>query len=646
MPPIDTDDVATNPSSNLEFAQIAQAQLSRRTVLGGSLGAAALVAFLGGPPAHAGGLVEALPTHAGRGRRLPLRFEPLPPSDADSFVVPKGYTAQVLIPWGTPLLSSGPAWRKDASNSAADQEIQVGAHHDGMAFYPTDSSYRRSSSDSARHGLLALNHEYCDPVLMTPDGIETVTAEKVRKAQAAHGVTVIALAQAKDGSWTHVDSAFNRRVHVNTPVAFSGPVSARHPQLRAKTAPRGTLNNCSSGATPWGTYLTCEENWHQYFASTDASRAVTVEEKRYGVKNEDEGFGWYKADSRFDLAKDPLEQNRWGWIVEIDPFDPKATPVKRAALGRYKHENACVTESRRGQAVVYSGDDQDKEYIYKFVSADSWRSSRRRGRSPLDRGVLYVAKFHEDGTGQWLPLVFGQGPLTAENGWKDQADVLIRTRTAADALGATKMDRPEWIREHPKTGELYCTLTNGSAGPNAMNPRNPNPYGHIIRWSEHRGDKAATRFTWDIFVLAGDPAYDNAVTINGDIFGSPDGLAFDQWGRLWIQTDISNSSQNLAEKGYDNIKNNAVLVADPVTREIRRFATGPRGCEITGIFFAPDHRTVFVNVQHPGEDTKAWGSPTPANPRAVSNWPDYDPAGRPRSAMVAIRRTDGGLIAM
>lgn len=378
MPPIDTDDVATNPSSNLEFAQIAQAQPSRRTVLGGSLGAAALVAFLGGPPAHAGGLVETVTAPAGRGRRLPLRFEPVPPSDADSFVVPKGYTAQVLIPWGTPLLSSGPAWRKDASNSAADQEIQVGAHHDGMAFYPTDSSYRCSSSDSARHGLLAPNHEYCDPVLMTPDGIETVTAEKVRKAQAAHGVTVIALAQAKDGSWTHVDSAFNRRVHVNTPVAFSGPVSERHPQLRARTAPRGTLNNCSSGATPWGTYLTCEENWHQYFGSTDASRAVTVEEKRYGVKNEDEGFGWYKADSRFDLAKDPLEQNRWGWIVEIDPFDPKGTPVKRTALGRYKHENACVTESRRGQAVVYSGDDQNKEYIYKFVSDDSWRSSRRR----------------------------------------------------------------------------------------------------------------------------------------------------------------------------------------------------------------------------------------------------------------------------
>ena len=208
------------------------------------------------------------------------------------------------------------------------------------------------------------------------------------------------------------------------------------------------------------------------------------------------------------------------------------------------------------------------------------------------------------------------------------------------------MDRPEWIREHPKTGELYCTLTNGSAGPNAMNPRKPNPYGHIIRWSEHHGDKAATRFSWDVFVLAGDPAYDPQVDIRGDIFGSPDGLAFDRWGRLWIQTDISNSSQNLAEKGYDRIKNNAVLVADPASREIRRFATGPRGCEITGIFFAPDHRTVFVNVQHPGEDTTAWGAPTPADPRAVSNWPDFDPAGRPRSATVAIRRKDGGLIAL
>jgi secreted PhoX family phosphatase len=318
--------------------------------------------------------------------------------------------------------------------------------------------------------------------------------------------------------------------------------------------------------------------------------------------------------------------------------------VKRTALGRIKHEGATVTESR-GRIVVYTGDDQDGESIYKFVGNAPWRALRALRRSPLDHGTLYVARFNADGSGDWLPLVHGKGPLTTAGGWKDQADVLLRTRQAADAVGATRMDRPEWVAVNPRDQDVYCTLTNGSSGPSPANPRKPNPYGHIIRWTERGGDNTATSFAWEIFVLAGDPKYDPAVQLDeADIFGSPDGLGFDRDGRLWIETDVSGSSQNLASKGYDRIGNNQLLAADPRTGEIRRFLVGPRGCEITGFAMTPDQRTLFVNVQHPGEETRAWGTPTPENPRAVSNWPDFDPQGRPRSATLVIRKADGGVI--
>jgi secreted PhoX family phosphatase len=395
--------------------------------------------------------------------------------------------------------------------------------------------------------------------------------------------------------------------------------------------------------TPWGTYLACEENFNGYFGTQNAAWTPTAEQDRYGLSRTSE-YRWHTVDPRFDIAVNPNEANRFGWVVEIDPFNPGSTPVKRTALGRLKHEGATVTEAR-GRVVVYTGDDQNGDYIYKFVSNAPWWQLRALGKSPLDHGTLYVARFNDDGTGEWLPLEFGTAPLTAADGWQDQADVLLRTRQAADAVGATKMDRPEWIVVHPRNNDVYCTLTNGSNGPNPPNPRNPNPYGHIIRWREHNRDNSATTFEWDIFLLAGDPMYDPQVTLDeADIFGSPDGLWFDPDGRLWIETDVSNTAQNLASRGYDRIGNNMMLAADPDTGEIRRFLTGPRGSEITGLIATPDQRTMFVNVQHPGELTTAWGNPTPENPRAVSNWPDFDPAGRPRSATVVIRKADGGII--
>ena len=636
--PTDEAPGGSNPTNNPDLSAMVAARWSRRAVLGGGLGAG-LVAFLGGPSLAGAATGGATAQTARRPRGL-LGFTPVPTSDADTVTVPDGYVAEVLIPWGTPLRSSGPAWRKDGSNSAAEQVQQVGFNHDGMHFFPLGRGPERN-----RRGLLVVNHEYVDPSQIYTDGPAVMTKEKVDKALAAHGVTVIEVALIR-GRWRPVDSRYNRRITGDTPMAFSGPVAADHPMLRSELGNpvAGTLNNCAMGYTPWGTYLTCEENWNGYFGTEDPAWAPTALEARYGVSRGGFGYRWHEADPRFDLARNRNELNRFGWVVEIDPFDPGSTPVKRTALGRIKHEGATVVESR-GRVVVYTGDDEDKDYFYKFVSARPWRAMRAQGRSPLDEGTLYVARFSEDGTGEWVPLVFGTGPLTPTNGWVDQADVLIRTRQAADAVGATKLDRPEWCTVNPRNDDLFLSLTNGSSGPNGPNPRRPNPYGHILKFVHPQRDHTATRFRWDVWVLAGDPVYDPSVTLDDtNIFGSPDGLWADPDGRLWIQTDISNSSQNLASRGYDRIGNNAMLVADTRTGEIRRFLVGPRGCEVTGVITTPDQQTMFVNIQHPGERTTAWGTPTPENPRAVSNWPDFDPDGRPRPATLVIRKIGGGTI--
>jgi secreted PhoX family phosphatase len=627
----DPEDISTNPSGNTAFQDVVRARWSRRSVIrtGGVAAAAGFLTAGTAAPAAAGDR-----GHRGGGRRGLLGFAPVPAGSADDVVVPEGYVAEVLIPWGTPLSSRGPRWKKDASNTAAEQEQQVGMHHDGMHFFPTGRD----------EGLLVLNHEYIDRTLLYTDGDAVLTREKVNKGLAAHGVSVVKVEKGR-GGWRNVDSKYNRRVTGNTPMTFSGPVHAAHPALRANNRPMGTLNNCAHGFTPWGTYLACEENWNGYFGTTDPSWRPEAEHNRYGVTAAGSGgFRWHTVDPRFDVAVNPNEMNRFGWVVEIDPFRPGSTPVKRTALGRIKHEGATVTESR-GRIVVYTGDDQDGEYIYKFVGGAPWKQLRALRKDPLDHGTLYVARFNDDGTGTWLPLTFGKGPLTRANGWQDQADVLLRTRTAADAVGATRMDRPEWISVNPTNQDVYCTLTNGSGWDNAANPRKPNPYGHIIRWTERGRDNTSTSFDWNIFVLAGDPQYDPRVELDeADVFGSPDGLRFDDDGRLWIQTDVSNSVQNRPEAGYDRIGNNQMLAADPRTGEIRRFLVGPRGCEVTGVIATPDQRTLFVNIQHPGEATTFWGAPTPANPRAVSNWPDFDPAGRPRAATLVIRKRDGGVI--
>lgn len=634
----------SNASGNASIHQVSAPE--RRHFIRGGLAAA--VSGLLSPLAVKGGALTALlaggaAAHAQTGSLL--GFKSIPVSTLDTVTVPEGYIAEPIAAWGEPIGLAGhqPAFQWDASNSAVDQAAQLGMHHDGIHFYALDGS---------RRGLLVMNHEYVDTGLLFQDGTANWSAEKVAKSQAAHGVSVIEVAEQADGRWDLVrPSRFARRITAATPCALSGPARG-HKLMRTAADPKGerilgTLNNCASGMTPWGTYLTCEENFMGYFRGPNRPDA---HQKRWDMRpGEARAGGWPDFDTRFDAIDNPNEPNRFGWVVEIDPMDPSSTPVKRSALGRAAHEGATVAMTKDGRAVVYMGEDAQFEYIYKFVSRDRMKPGGAKANAKLlDHGTLYVARFDADGRGEWLPLQAGKGPLTKAKGFADQGEVVVKARQASDALGGTKMDRPEWIAIDP-AGNVYCTLTNNSGrGPlgrqdvNAANPRVNNTMGHIIRWKED-GDFDGRRFSWNHFVLAGDPQLerpDAKGNINGDRFACPDGLWVDGRGVVWIQTDMS--TRAMGQGDLERMGHNAMLAADPKTGEVRRFLTGPAGCEITGATSTPDGRVMFVNIQHPGEGGDELTDPK--NPRAVSNWPDQRPDGRPRSATVVIRKRDGGLI--
>ncbi|MFI9150618.1 PhoX family protein [Streptomyces sp. NPDC053367] len=567
----------------------------------------------------------------------------LPPGTSDTFTTGAAHTADVLTPWGAPTEGAAPRWDGTASAGAHQQARQIGTHHSGLQYRPLTPDNPRDE-----RGLLVIGHEYPDETMLFADGGRTsTTPEGHAKALAAVGLTVVEVRRTRDG-WRTVPSHRNRRVTGATPVAFSGPVTAGHPQLRAPHPPRGILAAGFGGTTPWGTHLVCEENFHRFFGTDDPGWAPDETQRRYGLNAFGYGHRWHRADERFDLAARPGEANRYGWVAEIDPLNPGGTPVKRTALGRFGHTGATVTESR-GTIVVYSGDDEDGGYLYRFVGAAPWRSLLGRGHSPLDHGTLYVARFEDDGLGRWLPLVHGHGPLVGRNGWHDQAEVLLRARQAADALRATPLDRPQQTAVHPRTGHRYIALANGSGagtaaghctsftqGPRPASPWTGNRCGHILRWRETEDDPHSGTFRWGFFQLGGYRPHQVAGAPSA-AFGSPKGLCFDRGGRLWITTGHADEDRAV-------LGNNALLVADPATGEVTRVATGPRGAELTGMAATADGRTLFVNVQHPGERTSGLGAPTSDDPRVVSNWPDHDPSGRPRSATVALERRDGGRI--
>jgi hypothetical protein len=454
----------------------------------------------------------------------------------------------------------------------------------------------------------------------------------------------------RKGVWSYVpNSSYNRRLTAESPMTISGP-AAGHPWLKTSydstgTLVRGTLNNCAGGITPWGTVLSAEENFNVYFGGAvdsvpdDTLRAMR---QRYGLADR---YGWGRHYDRIDVGQEPNEALRFGWIVEIDLYDPKSVPAKRTALGRFKHEATTVVITKGGHVVIYSGDDERFEYLYKFVSAGRYDPTNRAANlGLLDSGVLYVAKFRDDGSGEWLPLIFGLGPLRPATGFASQAEVLINTRRAGDLLGATKMDRPEDVEASPTTGKVckvYAVMTNNTRRKpeqvDKANPRAANKHGHIIELLEDGGEHTAAIFRWELLIACGDPNNpDDQASYQGHTDASwlscPDNITFDDAGRLWVSTDGQPETIG---------KNDAVYVIElegPRRGLTKMFLSGLPGGDICGPAFTPDHRTLFVAIQHPGE---AKGSGY-ANP--ISRFPDYQPDMPPRPSVVAIYRRDGGKI--
>ncbi len=664
----------------------------------------------------------------------------------DVVTVPPGYSVSILTALGDPILSGVPAFKNDGTDT--NYAGRIGDHGDALYFFGLNPQGRRSDESSA-YGILAQNHENLNVQYLHPNGPTEAPgggrpeAEAIKEIE-AHGVSFTEIrdmnqtgpdkGNGQERDWQYVQGgAFNRRITPNTPTVIRGPARGSD-LLRTKHSPtgtdgRGTINNCANGVTGWGTLLTCEENWAGYFYRNGDDAFRSAKElrglQRYGVTRSPGNYGWAtvtgsawpqdlfdkwdaratNSDSDGALTDYRNEPNQYGWVVEIDPYDPSAAPRKRTALGRMGHEGAWMGKlANRRRLAVYMGDDSRNEYFYKFVSDAVWsendgNSTNRlaMGDKYLDHGTLYVAQFNENGTGVWLPLVHGQVPNLPDYEFEDQADILVHTRLAADAMGATTMDRPEWTACNPVTGEIYLTLTNNRASSrpiedvNAANPRfynDPpetrssrygNPNGHIVRIRENGDDPAATSFNWDIYLFGADsqdpvvPGVDRNISglTNENDFSSPDGLWFARSQNAagkhiplaWIQTDDGSmddrtNDQMLAAlpghvgdggamtvNGMDGddktSAQNTVVGAEASLANLRRFLVGPNECEITGVDSTPDGRTLFVGIQHPGERGDA-SAPS-------SNWPqsqDGNASGRPRSGVVAITRNDGGIVGL
>ncbi|WGY47354.1 PhoX family phosphatase [Vibrio sp. ABG19] len=664
-----------NHSDNKPFEEVLEANLSRRSILKGGLGISAMTAFGAFGLTGCNSSSSDSAASSARVSSATLNFQSIAGSRIDAVAVPPGYVAQVLVPWGTPLNAQGSAWLSDGSNTSTDQLNALGMHHDGMHFFPIN--------DSATDGLLCINHEYIDQAALHPSGptvsggVRTVVDE-VRKEIYAHGVSVVRI-QLQNNTWQLVDDdPLNRRYTGATVMDLSGPVAYTE-SVVTRFSPdgsqaRGTLNNCGNGYTPWGTYLTCEENWPGYFVNAGTR---TEEQDRIGIENGSTRYLWESLAgnaeerldefSRFNLAPTGAsssddyrnEANGHGYIVEIDPYTANSRAKKRTALGRFRHEGCTFAKLEAGKPVVfYSGHDSRFEYLYKFESTANWDPADANpanrlvtGDKYMDEGTLYVARFNEDSTGTWLPLTLDS--VTTDSGtladhFDTLADIIINTAGAADLVGATPMDRPEWCTVDPYTGSVYLTLTNNTSRTSETNPANPrlnNKFGHVIRWDE--GD-SSTEFSWDIFVFgsaAGEDADTNRSSLTElNQFASPDGLSFDGRGILWIQTDNGASEvtsytndqmlcvvpSKLTDENGDQVAISADNQAD-----LRRFFVGPNGCEVTGFAISPDYKSVFVNIQHPGN----W----PYSEDAAEATPDGVTV-RPRAATVVIRREDGGEI--
>jgi secreted PhoX family phosphatase len=634
----DRDDIGSNRSSNRPLLELHNARMSRRAALKGFVTTAAFGAV--------GGTLTSKIALAAASDPSTLTFSSLAQVIKEDQQVAPGYTAKVLIRWGDPVVNEAPAWDPTAQ-SADDQAGQFGYNNDFLGYFPLPRG-----SDSSEHGLLHVNHEYTDPQLMFAGwSAETQTPEQTRIELMAHGGTTIEI-QKQGGTWTVVPgSQYARRITLATEMEIVGP-AAGHDRLKTNADPTGTkvlgtLNNCAGGKTPWGTVLMAEENFHQYFGGAlppDSPEAASY--KRYGVTGK-AGYPWHRSVDRFDLAKEPNEPNRFGWIVEYDPYDPGVMPRKHTALGRFKHEGATNLINKDGRLVVYAGDDERFDYLYKYVSNGIYDTAAGAANSALlDDGTLYVARFDEDKL-TWLPLVHGQGPLTAANGFASQADVLIGTRLAADQVGATPMDRPEDVEPNPVNGRVYVNLTNNSKrkadqvdGPN---PRPENEHGQVLELIPPGGegkdaDHAAMEFGWEMLLLAGDPKKEGSgAKYHAETqawISSPDNCAFDPKGRLWIATDQgSNQRKNAIPDGMY-----ACDVSGDGRALVKFFYACPKDAEMCGPEFTPDGLTLFVAPQHPGEaEDSSFENPS-------TRWPDFKDGVPPRPSVVVITKDDGGVI--
>ena len=639
------DDDGVNSSKAPTIGDVIAARMGRRDLMKGALGFTAIAATVS-PMALAASRAYAQTEGSS------FDFTEIEAGVSEDMVVAEGYDAEVLIRWGDPVLPGAPEF--DVDNQTAEaQNQQFGYNSDFIGTVP-----HPEAPDDPDRLLLVNHHEYTNEELMFPGlGIQDdaefakMTQELVDIEKAAHGGSVIEIRQGEDGKWSVVrESTYNRRITAETPMKISGP-AAGHARMQTNADPsgteaRGTFNNCAGGITPWGTWLMAEENFNGYFwsdqqeppATETSDDPATILNARYGVPGK--WYAWGKFDDRFNIDKEPNEPNRHGWIVEVNPADPNSTPVKRTALGRVKHEGAMPAVNGDGRVALFMGDDERFDYVYRFVTEAAYDEANP-DPDILDRGTLSVARFDEDGSVTWLPLIHGEGPLTAENGFADQGDVLVQTRRAADFLEATPMDRPEDVEPNEQTGRIYVMLTNNTrrkpGDENAANPRAENAFGHIIEITAPEGDFAADTMSWEILVKCGDPSVEavgatfSPATSENGWFGMPDNCAIDAAGRLWISTDGNSAEDTGRADGLWAMETDGEMRGTS-----KHFFRVPVGAEMCGPWFVNDDQTLFLAVQHPG-DGSTFEDPS-------TRWPDFADGMPPRPAVVVIQKQGGGRI--
>jgi secreted PhoX family phosphatase len=643
------------------FAAVLCPRLSRRAVTKAAVGGSVAAVGLRLVPTPAGAQEATPGASPVAGISGPVGFEPISLSSGDELVVAAGHRVVALLAWGEPLTTDAPVFDPETQTASA-QAQQFGYNADWIGFMPLPVG-----SDTSDRGLLVVNHEYTNPELMfpnyltanpayrppaaddappdVPEFLTNPTKDLVDVELEAHGLSVVEIRRGEAGDWEILrDSPYNRRLTATTGMELTGAAAGSDWLKTAadETGTRvlGTLNNCAGGVTPWGTVVSGEENFQQYFANLaklGEDHPAYASHQRFGITEESSERRWEEFYDRFDLTKEPNEPFRFGWGVEFDPYDPQSTPKKRTALGRNKHEGHTSAVAPGGQVAIYSGDDERFEYAYKFVTAGSFDPNDRAANMDLlDEGILFVAKFNDDGSGEWLPLVHGEGPLTAANGFPSQAEILINTRFAADALGATKMDRPEDFETNPLTGKVYLVCTNNNQRSldeaDEANPRPQNLHGHIIEITEQDNDHAAAAFSWQMFILAGDPAQGSTYFAGFDTeavspISSPDNITFDVDGNLWISTDgLPN-----------NLEGNDGLFVAPTEGEergfVRQFFSAVTGAEVSGPVFTPDNTSLFSSIQHPAEGSR-YEEPS-------TRWPDGG-AMPPRPSVVVIQPERAG----